>query len=186
MARSAERGYHVAMEYLVSAGLLAAVLAWVSALCHRLRLLRAEVQDAWADWLRDTRSRNEALGEFAELAAVLLPPGEMLPRTLRRLLADSDRALRGGENLLWHADRSALAAEQTLRQKAEQASRLGCEGLQSLSESLALALERQGQSERRFHLAAESYNMALLEPPVRLLARGLGFHRVPRRGIRPR
>lgn len=180
MARSAGRGYHADMEYLVSAGLLVAVLAWVSGLCHRLRLLRAEVQGAWADWLRDTRCRNETLGEFAELAAVLLPPGEMLPRTLRRLLADSERALRGGERLLWRADGTAMAAEQSLRREAERASRVGCDGLQSLGESLALALERQGRSERRFQSAAETYNLALREPPVRLLSAALGFHRVPR------
>lgn len=180
MARSGGVRYDAAMEYLVSAGLLVAVLAWVSGLCHRLRLLRADLRGAWADWLRDTRRRNEALGEFAELAAVLLPPGEMLPRTLRRLLADSDRALRGGEALLWRSDRAALAAEAALRREAEQASRLACAGLQEPGERLSLALERQGQSERRFQLAAEAYNLALQEPPARLLAPGFGFRRVPR------
>ncbi|MCQ2365515.1 MAG: hypothetical protein MJ051_08210 [Akkermansia sp.] len=167
------------MEYLVSAGLLVAVLAWVSALCHRLRLLRAELQGAWADWLRDTRCRNETLGEFAELAAVLLPRGEMLPRTLRRLVADSNRVLKDGERLLWRADRAMLRAEQALRQEAEQASKLHHEGLLELGERLARELERQGQSERRFRLAAECYNAALAEPPVRLVAPGFGFTRVP-------
>ena len=179
MARSVVLRYDAAMEYLISAGLFVAVLAWVSALCHRLRLLRAELRGAWADWLRDTRRRNATLGEFAELAAVLLPPGEMLPRTLRRLVADSDRALEGGERLLWRADRSALRAEQALRREAEHASRLGCDGLQKLGERLTRELERQGQSERRFRLAAECYNAALAEPPVRPVAAGFGFLRVP-------
>lgn len=165
-----------------------AVLAWVSGLCHRLRLLRAELRGAWADWLRETRCRNETLAEFAELAAVLLPAGEMLPRTLRRLLADSDRALRQGEALLWRADRSARAAEKALRREAGLAARcagatlLHHEGVQPLVERLTQELERQQQSERRFRLAAETYNAALHEPPVRPVAAGFGFLPVPLSG----
>lgn len=175
------------MEWLVSAGLLVAVAAWVAGLCHRLRLLRSDVRGAWADWLADTRRRNEALGEMAECVSVLLPPGEMLPRTLRRLLADSDRALRAGEGLLWSDSAAPRQTEGDLRREAraaalrvEQTAVLRAdEGAQGLCERLLLALERQEQSGRRLRLAAEAYNAVLREPPVQLLAPSLGFLRVP-------
>lgn len=174
------------MEWLVSVGLLVAVAAWVAGLCHRLQHLRAEVRGAWRDWLEDTRRRNETAGEFADFVALLLPPGEMLPRTLRRLLADSDRALPLGEGLLWaeHAERTlaegALCRElsaATRRAEALQRQRAD-EGLARVCEQLLLCLERQEQSGRRFRIAAEAYNAALAEPPVRALAPGLGFLRV--------
>lgn len=173
------------MEWLISAGLLVAVAAWVAGVCHRLRLLRSEVCDAWAAWMDDARRRNEALNEFAELASLLLPPGEMQPRTLRRLLADSERALRRGQGLLWQLDSVAEAGEHALRREAERAARraeeesrrLAHEGLQNLGERLAQLLEKQGQSARRFREAAELYNAALREPPLQAVAASLGFRR---------
>lgn len=176
------------MEWLVSAGLLVAVAAWVVGLCHRLQLLRTEVRSAWQDWLDDTRRRNESLGELAEAAALLLPQGEMLPRTLRRLIADSERTLPEGEKLLWsehaetHRTEAALRREASAaarRVKSEQSLRADA-GLSHLCEQLLLRLERQEQSGRRFRLAAEAYNAVLSEPPVRLLAPSLGFLRVVR------
>lgn len=174
------------MEWLVSAGLMVAVAAWVAGVCHRLQMLRAEVREAWADWLEDTRRRNDALGEFAESASVLLPPGEMLPRTLRRMVADSERSLRMGEHLLWTEDDAARVTETSLYREASAAARLveqtpqlrDDEGLGALCEGLLRALERQEQSGHRLNLAAEAYNAALREPPVEMIAPVLGFLRI--------
>lgn len=174
------------MEWLVSAGLLVAVAAWVAGVCHRLQLLRTEVRGAWADWLADTRRRNEALGAFAESVSLLLPPGEMLPRTLRRLVTDSDCELRQGDELLWDAEAATAQTEVALRQEANGAARrvertdaLRADAtLWAACERLLQTLERQEQSGRRFSLAAESYNAALQEPPVQLIAPTLGFLRV--------
>lgn len=174
------------MEWIVSAGLLVAVAAWVAGVCHRLQLLRSEVRGAWADWLADTQRRNETLGEFAESVSLRLPPGEMLPRTLRRLLGDSERGLRRGEHLLWSADEELRQTEGELRRKADAAARRveesaalrADEGLWALCERLLQALERQEQSGNRFRLAAETYHAALREPPVQLIAPTLGFLRV--------
>lgn len=166
------------MEWLVSAGLLVAVAAWVAGVCHRLQLLRTEVRGAWADWLADTRRRNEALGAFAESVSMLLPPGEMLPRTLRRLVTDSDCELRQGDELLWEVEAATAQTEAALRQEANGAARrvertdaLRADAtLWAACERLLQTLERQEQSGRRFLLAAESYNAALQEPPVQLIA----------------
>lgn len=174
------------MEWLVSAGLLVAVAAWVACVCHRLQVLRTEVRGAWADWLADTRRRNETLGELAESVSVLLPPGEMLPRTLRRLVTDSERLLRAGDCLLWEAEEGTHRTEKALSREARGAARRvedaaslrADEGLSALCERLLQALERQEQSGRRFCLAAESYNAALREPPVQLIAPPLGFLQV--------
>lgn len=176
------------MEWLVSTGLLVAVVAWVVALCHRLQLLRTDVRGAWQDWLDDTRRRNETLGEFAETVALLLPQGEMLPRTLRRLVADSDRMLLMGEGLLWEEVPHSSRTEGELRREASVAARRAEESgvlhsderLRKVCDCLLQRMERQEQSSRRFRLAAEAYNAALSEPPVRLLAESLGFARVVR------
>lgn len=188
MANVLRRAYHAGMEWLVSAGLLVAVAAWVAGLCHRLQHLRTEVRGAWQDWLEDTRRRNKAAGEFAEFAALLLPPGEMLPRTLRRLVADSDRLLPVGERLLWTENVERVRTEGELRRELSAAARRAedwrtgraDDGLERVSEELLQRMERYEQSGRRFRLAAEAYNAALAEPPVRLLAPSLGFLRVVR------
>lgn len=174
------------MEWLVSAGLLVAVAAWVAGVCHRLQLLRTEVRGAWEEWLADPRRRNKILGEFAESVSLLLPPGEMMPRTLRRLVTDSERSLRSGEQLLWTAEAESRQTEGKLRREANGAAHRvertdalrSDEGVWRLCEHLLQTLERQEQSGRRFSLAAESYNAALREPPVQLIAPTLGFLRV--------
>lgn len=165
---------------------MVAVAAWVAGVCHRLQMLRTEVRGAWADWVDETRRRNETLGEFAESVSLLLPPGEMLPRTLRRLQGDSDRGLRQGEHLLWREDDALQQTEGALLREAGSAARQVEEtaalradaGLRGACERLLLALEHQEQSRNRFCLAAEAYNAALREPPVQLLAASLGFLRV--------
>lgn len=176
------------MEWLVSVGLLVAVAAWVAGLCHRLQLLRTEVRGAWQDWLDDTRRRNASLGEFAEVVALLLPQGEMLPRTLRRLVADSERMLLVGEGLLWDEAPFSRRTEGELRRAASAATRRAeemadlqaDERLRRVCEHLLQHMERQEQSGRRFRMAAEAYNAALTEPSVRLFAPSLGFVRVVR------
>lgn len=174
------------MEWLISAGLLVAVAAWVAGVCHRLQVLRTEVRGAWADWLADTRRRNESVEALAESVSVRLPSGEMLPRTLRRLVTDSERSLRGGEELLWAAEEETTTTEGELRRAAclaahrveETDSLREDKRLCALCEQLLHTLERQEQSARRFNLAAESYHAALQEPPVQLLASSLGFLQV--------
>lgn len=176
------------MEWLVSAGLLVAVAAWVAGVCHRMQLLRAEVRGTWADWMEDTHRRNESVEALAESVSVLLPAGEMLPRTLRRLVADSERHLRRGEYLLWAETEEPKQTEEELHREAhdavcrvESTSSLRADArLLEHCERLVHTLERQEQSGRRFNLAAEAYNAALREPPVQLLAPMLGFLRVPR------
>lgn len=173
------------MEWLVSAGLLVAVAAWVAGVCHRLQLLRTEVRAAWAEWLADTHRRNEHAEALAESVSVMLPPGEMLPRTLRRLVSDSELVLRQGEQLLWSEEEEARRTEDALRREAclaarrveENGSLRADERLWSLCEQLLRTLERQEQSARRFNLVVETYNTALREPPVQLLAPSLGFGR---------
>lgn len=173
------------MEILISVGLLVAVAAWGARLCHRLFCLRAELRGAWEAWMQDTRSRNETLEAFAELFSLLMPAGEMQPRTLRRLVADSERLLRAGEALLWQATAAECTAEGELRRAAELAARTveeraalrGHESLGPLCERLLTAMERQSQSGARLQAAAEAYNAALQEPPARLVAPGMGFLR---------
>lgn len=111
-----------------------------------------------------------------------------MPRTLRRLVEDSERHLRQGEHLLWEEDEETRQTERALHREAHDATRRVEEtgnlrtdaGLWELCERLVHALKRQEQSGRRFNLAAEAYNAALREPPVQLLAPMLGFLRVPR------
>lgn len=164
------------MEILISVGLLVAVAAWVAGLCHRLSRLRAELRSAWEAWAQDTRRRNETLGEFAELYALLMPAGEMQPRTLRRLLADSDRALRAGK--LQDAGEGELCREleRATSVVGETAVLRSHEGMAALCEQLTKAQKRQKLSEQQLQEAEEAYLAALKEPPVRLVAPSLGFH----------
>lgn len=169
------------MEILISVGLLVAVVAWVAHLCHRLVLLRAELLGAWGEWMLDTRRRNETLGEFTELFSLLMPAGEMPPRNLRRLVADSERVLRAGEALLWQTPppagedelcRTAAAAARMAEERAELREHLT---MGTLRARLEADLAQQAQSETRLLLAAAAYNAALREPPVSPLAPVLGF-----------
>lgn len=169
------------MEILISVGLLVAVAAWVAQLCHRLVLLRAELRGAWEAWMLDTRRRNETLGELAELFSLLMPAGEMPPRTLRRLVADSERVLKAGESLLWQSrqpageDELCRSATEAVRLAGERAELRGHQSMGTLRERLEADLEQQAQSETRLQLAAAAYNAALREPPVAPLAPVLGF-----------
>lgn len=169
------------MEILISVGLLVAVAAWVARQCHRLILLRTELRSACSAWVLDTRRRNETLGEFTALFSLLMPAGEMTPRALRRLVADSERALQAGEALLWQAE--ATEGEDALCRAAAEAARLAEERVElrqhepmdSLRQRLKADLARQALSCTRLQEAAAAYNNALCEPPVRPLAPMLGF-----------
>lgn len=165
------------MEILISVGLLVAVAAWVAGLCHRLSRLRAELLCAWKAWEQDTRRRNETLGEFAELYALLMPAGEMQPRTLRRLRADSDRALSSGQMQDTGEGELCRALEQATLTVEETAALRSHEGMAALCEQLTKVQKRQKLSGQQLQEAEEAYLAALKEPPARLLAPSLGFHR---------
>lgn len=165
------------MEWLVSAGLLVAVAAWVAGVSHRLQMLRGKMRRAWADWLEETHRRNEALGKWTEAVSVLLPPGEMLPRTLRRLLSDSELDLRAGAVRMdteGELKRKALTIAMSLSVPLPTPSDTG---LPKLCEALRLCLEAQERRALQFRAAAEAYHTALQEPPIRLIAAALGFQR---------
>lgn len=178
------RAYGAGMELLVSAGLLVAVLGWLAQVCHRLYRLRQGVHRAWLDWMEATQSRNAALDEFSEALALLRPRGDMLPRHLRRLIADYRRSLQRSGQEGWCSPGFAAL----LRDEAELRRCLGdsvrCvvaaqhpepDKCREICERLEDGRSRQRNSERRFDKAAAGYNEALLEPPVHLVAQVLGF-----------
>lgn len=178
-----QNDYDDGMELLISAGLLLVVAAWMTKTCHRLRSLHANVQQAWDAWMLDTRRRNAALEDVAELLALLLPTGDMLPRTLRRLSADSEYILRTG---LCKGDnhqqeiRLCQEAEAAIRRADESAHLHSHETLAALCSKLTEALARQEESALNLQGVSELYNRALDEPPIRLLAPSFGFQPVPR------
>lgn len=174
------------MEWLIASGLMVAVFAWLAELCHRLHLLRAGVLHTWEIWVDATHHRNDCLGNFAELLALLLPRGDMQPRALRRMVADSERALRehplpfrgtGRHAAVYGEEALRLCTGDSLRRVENHADLRRHEKLQGLCERLNVAEEWQRQTEQDYAARVAAYNRALREPPARLPAHLLGFRR---------
>lgn len=173
------------MEILVSVGLLVAVLAWVVAVYTRLYHLRNEVVGAWKQWVLATHSRNEQLGDFAEVFARVLPQGSQAPHRLLSLADDSEQHLNemaeprwgvSGESFMpgaeWHLQRvlheSMDEAEHMPQMQAHPE-------FQQLCGLMSMALYQQEHRTRLFNRAAQEYNSALVTPGGRALASVFGF-----------
>lgn len=164
------------MEFLVSAGLLAAVLGWLLGVYRRVEELRRGVESARALWLADTRRRNDCLGDFEAVFTPLSGEGNA---ALLELLEASRLALTAEQAPFPEAAEGEPRLRRCLRGALSEAER--CEHLrrherlQVLGGHLRTAMYRQEQSERLLSRAARLYNLALEEPPMRLLRHALGF-----------
>mgnify|MGYP003292472670 CR=1 FL=1 len=172
------------MSYLVSIGLLVLVAGWALSVYNRLRYMREQVAEAWAHWLKATRQRNAYVEDFAAAVSLVLPPGDMLPRSLRKLAQDSRLAL--AQATAGRHDSSSLRAshaerelrrvlrrfEPTLESLAAQPSN---EHLQFLGTQVNLLLFHQNQYARVFNRLAADYNTALQDVSGRILAPVFGF-----------
>lgn len=173
------------MEILVSVGLLVAVLAWVVSVYNRLYHLRREVMGAWNQWVQATRSRNEQLGNFADVFARVLPQGSLVPRRLRSLADDSERRLRSMKEPRWgNSGESFMPGEEWMLQRALRESMDEAEHMpqihthlefQQLCGLMSMALYQQEHRTRLFNRAAQEYNSALVSPGGRALASVFGF-----------
>lgn len=164
------------MEFLVSAGLLAAVLGWLLGVYRRVEELRRGVESARALWLADTRRRNDCLGDFEAVFTPLSGEGNA---ALLELLEASRLALTAEQAPFPEAAEGEPRLRRCLRgalSEAEHCEHLRRhERLQVLGGHLRTAMYRQEQSERLLSRAARLYNLALEEPPMRLLRHALGF-----------
>lgn len=172
------------MSYLVSLGLLVLVAAWALHVYNRLRYLREQVAQAWAQWLKATRQRNAYVEDFAAAASVVLPRGDMLPRSLRKLAQDSRIALvqataEGRNAPFLRASLTERELRRVLRRFEPTLDSLGAqpsnEHLQFLGTQVNLLLFHQNQYARVFNRLAADYNTALRELPGSILAPVFGF-----------
>lgn len=173
------------MNFLVSIGLLVAVLAWVVSVYNRLFHLRNEVRGAWQQWIQAARNRNEQLDDFTSVFAGALPQENRAFGRIRRLGAVSQQLLRGLEELRWGAQGEALMpqSEWTLQRMlhesvdvVENSPQLQSHlQLQQLCGLMSMALYQQEHRTRLFNRAALEYNAALASPSGRALASVFGF-----------
>lgn len=170
------------MEYLVALALFVAVASWLLSSYNRLSHLQKHAQASWLQWLHATHQRNEQLEQLAGIFAVCLPQGDMLPRQLRRLAVDSERAI-PPLDALPHQDmvepldtterdlrrmvRSSANWVENLMPQHHEATQLYLEmkELLSLQEKLALSYNQN----------AAQYNEALEAPTGRLVSGIFGF-----------
>lgn len=173
------------MEILVSVGLLVAVLAWVVSVYNRLYHLRREVLGAWQQWVLATRSRNEQLGDFADVFARVLPQESLVPHRLRSLADDSERRLSTMDEPRWGTSgESFMPGAEWMLQRALHESMDAAEHMpqihthlefQQLCGLMSMALYQQEHRTRLFNRAAQEYNSALVTPAGRALASVFGF-----------
>lgn len=170
--------------YLIPLALLVAVAAWLTAVFHRLNHLYGQVQSAWVQWSHATRQRNECLGDFAAVFSGYLPQGDMLPRDLRRLTEDSQRALTASPQAPVAGRMLSMgAAERALRrvvgdsvQTLENSDRMrGNQHLLQLCSQMSVTLFQQEQIARSYNRFAADYNQALSAPGGRLVGGLFGF-----------
>ncbi len=167
------------MEYIVSLALLIAVAAWVTAQYQRLQQLRGDVCSAWQQWVAATHRRNACLSDFVSLFSMMLPQGDLLPRSLRRLTSDSEHSLNLATEPHWGAGVHFFpAAEMVLRRAVNDSMETmenssvmrGHERLQQLCGRMTGAQQRQDALTLRYNRAVQSYNGALDSPSGRMLA----------------
>lgn len=172
------------MEYIIPLALLVAVAAWLTAVFHRLNHLYGQVQSAWMQWSHATRQRNECLGDFTAVFSGYLPQGDMLPRDLRRLTEDSQRALSsspqapmaGAMGAVGEAERALRRvvgdSVQTLESSAPMREN---QRLLQLCSQMSVTLFQQEQMARSYNRLAADYNQALSAPSGRLVGGIFGF-----------
>lgn len=174
------------MVYLISLALLVAVFGWVMTVYKHLQHLRSSVLGSWHRWVHATHRRNDCLADVADIFSSLMPQGELLPRHLRRLVYDSERALKLLQEPGWGNGSDFLPAEEWQLQQAAQRSLHEAEinpplrdheHLQRLCGQMSVALYQQQQYTRLFNLAAQEYNAALNHPSGRIVAPIFGFLR---------
>lgn len=172
------------MAYLISLALLVAVLGWVVTVYKHLQHLRSAVLGNWHHWVHATHRRNDCLADVAEVFSSLLPQDELLPQHLRRLVGDSERALKLLAEPGWGVDSDFFPADEWQVQQAVQRALFEVEitprlrnheRLQRLSSQMTVALYQQEQYARIFNLSAKEYNAALNHPSGRLVAPIFGF-----------
>lgn len=172
------------MQWLISFGLLTAVLGWLFTVLHRLHHLHRELSQSWAQWVRHTRRRNAALRNFTRLLSLSAQEAAPTACELERLADASDRRLEGNEN-----DAQGLALQQG---EAELECRLSDaidgfrlspqlstdDQLVELCAELCLAMKQQMRSTRAYNTNAATFNDALTTPSARLAAPLLGYQAV--------
>lgn len=172
------------MVYIVALALLVLVGAWLAAAYARLHHLYGRVQGAWVSWQAATMHRNECLGDFVAVFAGFLPREDMLPRNMRRWVADSHRALqatpaaplRGTAHLLGDTERCLARSIRSSGHAMESTPLMrDCEQLLGLYQAMAVSRHRQEELTRLYNRSVHDYNTALAEPLTRLLAPVLGF-----------
>lgn len=175
------------MQWLVSLGLLVAVLGRLLTLHHHLHHLHSELEQAWALWVRQARRRNACLLAFLQSLEEkgcrgLRPPAEDLAALAER----SDRRLSAAEA---QAEASVLHADELSREEAmlSHAIREAISGLQNSDDlpghdglpddcaQLCLAMQLAEQSALLYNGCADTYNEALRGPTARLAAPALRF-----------
>lgn len=180
------------MQWLVSLGLLVAVLGWLLALHHRLHRLHEELEQAWALWVRRTRRRNACLALFLrgleeEGRRDLLPAARDLAALAER--SDARLAADGSSN-----GTAGPAAEELRREEAmfsrtletavaglqDHGDLAGHDRLLDACAQLCLAMQRGEQSRQLYNACADAYNEALRGPSARLAAPPLRFFPAPR------
>lgn len=171
------------MVYLVCLAMFVIVGAWLVSVYTRFHHLYARVQDSWRQWEEATRARNDRLGDFTRLFSAGLPKDALLPRDLRRLAADSARALRAVALPDQGSLRQLCEYEKSLRQvMASSVNALennevlrDDRRLMSLCSEMSVSLVQQEQFARFYNRHAGLYNEALNSPSGRLFGAMMGF-----------
>lgn len=172
------------MQWLISLGLLSAVLGWLLTVLHRLEHLHGELSQSWSDWVRRTRRRNAALRNFMQALRQALPEGVPAGRELEQLADASDRRLEGSGDDAQGLElrQSERQLEQTLndtinafRNNPQLSAR---DELVEHCAELCLAMSGQARCTRSYNACAAAYNDALLTPSARLAAPLLGYRAV--------
>ncbi len=172
------------MGYLIALGLLVAVAGWLTAMYHRLEHLRSHALAAWFQWQHGAHLRNEHLHQYAALFSLLLPQGNMMPRDIRRLIGDSERALSVPVDSASHSTAVAQlgATEQALRRTLTQSFFFideACDGappdMSLVVEELKKLVSLQDNLAHTFNKSVDTYNHAISEPTGRFVSSLFGF-----------
>lgn len=172
------------MQWLVSLGLLTAVLGWLLTVLHRLHHLHRELSQSWAQWVRHTRRRNAALRNFTHALSLAAQDEASAAGELERLAEASDRRLEGsGDDAQGIELRQGEAELEYRLNDAIDAFRLSPQlsthdRLVDLCAELCLAMKQQTRSTRAYNSCAATFNDALATPSARFAAPLLGYQAV--------
>lgn len=158
------------MKIVIAVLLPLLVVLWLAGRYARLRYEQARVRRAWAEWEECTHCRNAAMMDFAALLCVLLPSGDLLPRTLRRLAEDSERTLKSAEERPRGKCAFRFPVAETVLRRAFRDAVETMEGshalkrherLQRMVAGVNREFQRQDAAVRRFYGAARRFNDSL-------------------------